>query len=70
MSSAIGIEPSRNLGTAERDKRLRHGVLGAAISLAGAVALVSTDVGWAYRLLLFVPFLWSANLVATGLLGT
>lgn len=70
MSTAVAIASRPNLGDTERDRRLRKGVLGATLALTVAVALVSSGVPWAYRFLLFLPFFWSANMVAMGLLGT
>ena len=71
MSSvAQPIEPMTNLGGTERDRRLRKGVIGATIALVVAVALVSSDVPWALRLLLFLPFFYSSNMVAMGLTGS
>lgn len=60
----------QNLGDTERDRRLRHGVIGATAALVVAITLLSADVPWAVRLLLFVPFFWSSNMVAMGLTGS
>lgn len=70
MPASLRFETTKNLGATEQDRRLRKGVLGAAASLVVAVLLVRSDVAFAWRLLLFVPFSWSANMVAMGLLGT
>jgi len=45
-----------NIGPRERAKRLRYGVVFAALSLAAAVALVATGTPRLYRLALFLPF--------------
>jgi hypothetical protein len=67
---ACSFEPGRNLGASERDRRLRKGVIGAAIGLIVAVVLVESDLAWTWRLLLFLPFSWSTNMIVMGLLGT
>lgn len=69
-SAALPVHPVKNLGDSERDRRLRKGVLGATVALVVAFVLVSSGVPWLYRLLLVLPFSWSANMVAMGLLGS
>ena len=70
MLSSCGVGPRSNLGPREQDRRLRLGVLASALSLGLAAGLVYSDVALGWRLLLVVPFLWAANFVAMGLLGT
>jgi len=70
MSAGCAIGSRGNLGPLEQDRRLRRGVLASTLSLGLAVGLVYSDVAIAWRLLLFLPFMWAANLVVMGLLGT
>ena len=70
MGASCVVGARGNLGPQEQDRRLRRGVLASTLSLGLAVGLVYSDVGIAWRLLLFVPFVWAANLVVMGLLGT
>jgi len=49
-----------NIGPRERAKRLRYGIVFAALSVAAAVVLFATGAPRGLRLLLFVP-LWIAG---------
>ena len=67
---ACTITFPRNIASDEQNRRLRKGVIGSALGLMVAVVFVQADLAWAWRLLLFLPFSWSANMVVMGLLGT
>ena len=70
IMEACSIGRRGNLGQAQRDGSLRLGVLLAGIGLVAAVVVVRLDLGLVWRLALFAPFIFSANNVAMGLIGT
>src|SRR5690242_18101939 len=56
-----------NISDEEQNRRLRLGVIGFAITLTSVAVLMRLGVAPAYRLVLFVPFLASANAMYMGL---
>lgn len=62
--------PGGNLSPGAASKRLRWAVVMLAVALSGAVAMASAELGHAWRLLLFFPFLMTANGFYQGLYRT
>jgi hypothetical protein len=59
-----------NLSEAEQNQRLRMGVVVSTIAMIIAVLVVKADLGWGFRLLMFLPFMVAANGVYMGLYRT
>ncbi|MBN4050308.1 hypothetical protein JYT28_00980 [Desulfobulbus sp. AH-315-M07] len=54
-------KPEGNLGSKAINTKLRRGQIWLTISLLIAVGMSCSDVGWEWRMLLFVPFFMAAG---------
>ena len=63
-------QSATNLGIEAQSRSLRAALILLAVSLGLAIVLVQRDLGWAYRLVLFVPFSLTAINLYQGLFKT